>query len=194
MDETNNASVETTTEQTQENAPAENNNPFNFPEGTQAEQTEQTKETAPTVPEKYEFKLPEGLQMTPEIEERFTTLAKQMNLTQEQANGLIDLHSEIMLDAMKQAEVQKNKWAEECQKAGLTTPEKMKAAKLAVDTFDRSGALMREMIESGIAYSPNMQAFLQYIGGILTEDTAHDSKPAAQSKSAADLLFSNSKY
>jgi len=174
-------------------------NPFNFPPAQEGEKApevanegEQTE--APVIPEKYEFNLPEGLTMTPEIESRFTELAKGMKLTQEQANGLIKLHSDIMLDTIRQAENQKNKWAEECHKAGLAAPEKITAAKLAVDTFDDTGKLMGELIESGLAYSPTVQRFLQTIGGYLKEDTAPDSKPAPQAKTAADLLFGNSKY
>jgi len=170
----------------------ENTNPFDFP---QSETTsEETTEEAPVVPEKYSFTLPEGLTMSPEIETRFTELAKGMKLTQEQADGLVKLHSDIMMEAMRSAEKQKNAWVEECQKAGLTTKEKMSAAKLAVDSFDETGKVMQELIESGVAYSPNVQRFLQLIGSYLVEDNAPDSKPAPTARNAADLLFSNSKY
>lgn len=182
---------------------AATDNPFGFPPAAGTEETagtqtantgaEQQPEAA-VIPDKYDFQLPEGLQITPEIETKFTELAKGMKLTQEQANGLIGLHSEIMMDFMKQAEQQKNTWVNECHKAGLSMPEKLKNAKLAVDSFDETGKVMQELIDSGLAYSPNVQRFLQLIGSYLAEDTAPDSKPAAQAKSAADLLFSNSKY
>lgn len=189
---------EGTPENSQSN-PADN--PFNFPstesesntqgtEGTQGTEEEKT----PVVPEKYTFTLPEGLSMSPEIESRFTELAKGMKLTQEQADGLVKLHSDIMMETLRSAEKQKNVWAEECQKAGLTTKEKMSAAKLAIDSFDETGKVMQELIDSGVAYSPNVQRFLQLIGSYLVEDNAPDSKPAPTAKSAADLLFSNSKY
>lgn len=186
-------------------APAATETPFNFPaapEGAKpAEENVASKATneeeqaeTPVVPEKYEFHLPEGLTMTPEIEGQFTEIAKGIGLTQEQADKLVQLHSNIMMDTMRQAEQQKNKWVEACHKEGLSSPEKLTAAKLAVDTFDDTGRLMPMLIESGIAYAPEFQRFLQTIGGYLKEDTAPDSKPAAQAKSAADLLFSNSKY
>lgn len=149
---------------------------------------------APVVPEKYTFELPEGLSMTPEIEGRFTEIAKGLNLTQEQASSLIKLHSDIMMDSVQQAENQKAAWAEECSKAGLSKPENIRLAKLAVDTFDDAGGLMEELIESGIAFSPKMQKFLQTIGGYLVEDNAPDGKQTANSQSAVDILFNNSKY
>ena len=175
--------------------------PFNFPaapEGATPAQenvaSKATNEETPAIPEKYEFHLPEGLTMTPEIEGQFTEIAKGIGLTQEQADKLVQLHSNIMMDTMRQAEQQKNKWVEACHKEGLSSPDKLTAAKLAVDTFDDTGRLMPMLIESGIAYAPEFQRFLQTIGGYLKEDTAPDSKPAPQAKSAADLLFQNSKY
>lgn len=168
--------------------------PFNFPAPPEGEAPKAEEPPKAAAPEKYEFHLPEGLSMTPEIEARFTEIAKGIGLTQEQADGLVKLHSDLMLGAMRQAEEQKIAWANECHRAGLTAPEKIKTAKLAIDIFDDSGKVMQELVESGLAYSPNMQRFLQTIGGYLKEDTAPDSKPAAQAKSAADLLFGNSKY
>jgi len=175
---------------------------FQFPEAeekAEAPAVEETKAEAKeaeetALPEKYEFHLPEGLTLSPEIEQRFTEMAKGLKLTQEQADGLVKLHSDIMLDAMKQAEAQKNAMAQECHKAGLTTPDKLKMAKLAIDTFDDSGEVMQVLIDSGAAYHPAVQRMLQAMGGVLSEDSAPDSKPAAQAKSAAELLFQNSKY
>lgn len=151
-------------------------------------------EQAPVIPEKYEFNLPEGLQLTPEIESQFTEIAKATGMTQEQANGLIKLHSDLMLDVMQQATKQKNAWEAECKKAGLTSPEKLQLAKNIVNTFDNTGEVMRVLVESGAAYHPAVLGMLQEMGSLLQEDSAPDSKPAPQAKSAADLLFGNSKY
>ena len=180
------------------------NNPFGFPTSTTNTEgakdlptgNEQTNDTEGTekVPEKYTFSLPEGLKMSPEIESRFTEIAKGLKLTQEQADGLVKLHSDIMLETMKTAEAQKDSWVKECQKAGLATPDKLDSAKLAVESFDETGKLMDELIQSGLAYSPNMQRFLQLIGSYLKEDNVPDSKSSPSPKNAADLLFNNSSY
>lgn len=163
--------------------------------GLKGETVEANKAEPPAgLPEKYEFHLPEGLAMTPEIEGKFTEIAHKIGLTQEQADGLVQLHSDILLDQMRQVEKQKTAWAQECNKAGLAAPEKIRAAKMAIDTFDDTGALTKELLDSGLAYSPTVQRFLQCIGSYLIEDTAPDSKPAPQPKSAADLLFANSNY
>lgn len=159
-----------------------------------APQETPAEEAKPVVPEKYEFNLPEGLQMTPEIETQFTEIAKATGMTQEQANGLIKLHSDLMLDVMQQATKQKNAWETECKKAGLTSPEKLQLAKNIVNTFDSTGEVMQVLVESGAAYHPAVLRMLQEMGSLLQEDSAPDSKPAPQAKSAADLLFGNSDY
>ena len=196
-DEGNNtAAVETTTQavETQAEAPKENPTEANLGETLTAPQAEQAPVEAPVIPEKYEFNLPEGLQLTPEIESQFTEIAKATGMTQEQANGLIKLHSDLMLDVMQQATKQKNAWEAECKKAGLTSPEKLQLAKNIVNTFDNTGEVMRVLVESGAAYHPTVLRMLQEMGSLLQEDSAPDSKPAPEAKTAADLLFGNSKY
>ncbi len=151
-------------------------------------------ETQQQTPEKYEINLPEGLSMTPEMEKQVTEWAKGLNLTQEQLNGAVKLHSEIMLGAMKAAQEQKEAMAKECIKAGLITDDKMRGVKEVFRAFDTSGKAMQEAVESGILFAPNFMRMLVEMGSALIEDTAPDNKPAAQAKSAADLLFGNSKY
>ncbi len=191
-DEGNNtAAVETTAVETQAPAAEE----VSMGETLTAPQETPTEaEQAPAIPEKYEFNLPEGLQLTPEIENQFTEIAKATSMTQEQANGLIKLHSDLMLDVMQQATKQKNAWEAECKKAGLTSPEKLQLAKNIVNTFDSTGEVMQVLVESGAAYHPAVLRMLQEMGSLLQEDSAPDSKPAPEAKTAADLLFGNSKY
>lgn len=145
------------------------------------------------VPKEYQFTLPEGLTITPELTKEFTDIAHEAKLTQAQADSLVKMHADLMMGFQRQAEEMKNQWAKECEKQGLTTPENIRAAKLAVDTFG-GGKVMQALIESGVAYNPDVQRFLQNIGHLMSEDTAPDGKPSVPEKSAADLLFSNSKY
>ncbi len=146
----------------------------------------------PVIPDVYEFNLPEGLTVSDEQKEAFTAVAKEARMTQEQANSLLKMHADIVMEQQRQAEEIKNQWMNECAKQGLNTPENLAAAKIAVDTFG-GGDAMNALIESGAAYHPAVQAFLQRIGHLLKEDNAPDGKAAAQ-QTAADLLFGNSKY
>ena len=168
---------------------ANDNNPFKFPEGN----LENNQTNEPVVPDKYIFDLPEGIQLTDELEKQFTDIAKGAKLTQEQASSLIKLHSDILLDFQRQADKVRNEWADECKKQGLTSPENIRAAKIAIDTFG-GGECMQALIESGAAYNPAVQKMLQNIGHLLSEDNAPDGAHAGKETSTADLLFANSKY
>lgn len=145
------------------------------------------------VPDKYTFNLPEGLSMTPELEEKFTKIAKEAGITQAQADGLVKMHADIVTGIMKQAEDQKNAWADECRKEGLCTPENLAKAKLTIDTFG-GGKVMSALVDSGVVFNPDVQRFLQNIGDLIKEDNAPDGKPTMPAKNAADLLFPNSAY
>ena len=53
---------------------------------------------------------------------------------------------------------------------------------------------MQALVESGVAYNPAVQRFLQNIGSLLQEDTVPDGKSVGGKSNAEDLLFPNSKY
>ena len=166
--------------------------PSNPPDGQQETPPENPfgfQQEAPVVPDAYEFNLPEGLTISDEQKEAFSAVAKEAKMTQEQANSLLKMHADIVMEQQRQAEEIKNQWMNECAKQGLNTPA---AAKIAVDTFG-GGDAMNALIESGAVYHPAVQAFLQRIGHLLKEDNAPDGKAATQ-QTAADLLFANSKY
>lgn len=169
--------------------------PSNPPDGRQETPPENPfgfQQQEPVVPETYEFNLPEGLTVSDEQKEAFTAVAKEAKMTQKQANSLLKMHADIVMEQQRQAEEIKNQWMNECAKQGLNTPENLAAAKIAVDTFGGDDA-MNALIESGAAYHPAVQEFLQRIGHLLKEDNAPDGKAATQ-PSAADVLFANSKY
>lgn len=148
---------------------------------------------ASAIPDKYEFKLAEGLEIAPAVAEEFTGIAKELGLTQSGVDKLVDLHGRLMLETVKAAEAQRDSWAEECSKQGLATPQAMANAKLAVDTFG-GGEAMKILIDTGAAWHPAIQKMLQNIGSLLQEDNGADGKPAGQKPSAADMMFPNSKY
>jgi len=145
------------------------------------------------VPEKYTFNLPEGLQMTEELEGRFTTIAKEAGLTQAQADSLIKMHADIVTGIQEQAMQIKNEWATQCKQEGLTEPANLRAAKLAVETFGGAEA-MSALVDSGVCFNPAVQRMLQQIGKLMQEDNTPDGASTTKEQNAADLLFGNSKY
>lgn len=146
------------------------------------------------VPAEYEFNLGEGLEISDELKAQFSAVAKSAKMTQSQADALMKMHSDVMLDAIKQAEDQRNGWAAECEKQGLISPENIGYARAAVDTFGGS-EVMQVLVQTGAANHPAVLKMLQTIGSMIAEDKVPDgqqSKP--QQGNTADILFANSKY
>jgi hypothetical protein len=132
-------------------------------------------------------------ELAPAVAEEFTGIARELGLTQEGVDKLVDLHGRLMLESVKAAEAQRTGWADECAKQGLATDQGMANARLAVKTFGGSAA-MDALIQTGAAWHPAVQKFLQNIGSLLQEDNGTDGKPAGKNPSAADMMFPNSKY
>lgn len=145
------------------------------------------------VPENYEFNLGEGLTISDEMKTQLTEIAKGANISQKTMDALLKMHSDVMLDAMRQAADQQNNWAQECAKQGLCTPENLALAKLAVTTFGGSGA-MDILVQTGAANHPAVQKMLQTIGLLLQEDNAPEGTNPQAKTNLEDLLFQNSKY
>lgn len=151
-------------------------------------------EGAPQVPENYEFNLGEGLTITDEQKAAFTAIAKEAKLTQDQADGLLKMHSEILSGYMHEAEEAVEKNIAECQKLGLTTKENLGYAKAAVDMFGGSDA-MQVLVDTGAINHPAVCKLFVNIGQLISEDNPPDSHVGGgKTVRPEDVLFPNSKY
>lgn len=151
-------------------------------------------EGAPQVPESYEFNLGEGLTITDEQKAAFTAIAKEANLTQAQADGLLKMHSEILSGYMHEAEEAVEKNIAECQKLGLTSKENLGYAKAAVDMFGGSDA-MQVLVDTGAINHPAVCKLFVNIGQLISEDNPPDSHVGGgKTVRPEDVLFPNSKY
>lgn len=100
---------------------------------------EETKATEPVVPEAYEFKMPEGVELDTVAADEFTVIAKELKLTQEQAQKVADIGAK---QAQRQAEAhakQVEAWTEAVKTdkeiGGDALPENLAIARKALDTF-----------------------------------------------------------
>ena len=143
------------------------------------------------VPEKYEFNLPEGMSISDELKSRFTEVAKSAKLTQEQADSLLKMHADTMMEVNGQAEAMANTWAEESNKQGLLAPEKIGLANEALNLFGTK-ELKNLLVDSGVANHPEVLTFLQRIGGLIHEDTPVSGGNVASQPEVS--YFPNSKY
>lgn len=63
----------------------------------------------------------------------------------------------------------KRQWAEKCRKAGLITPEKLKKARFAVETFDDTGDAMKVLVKTGAIYNKAVLQLFVTLGGLVAE-------------------------
>lgn len=146
-------------------------------------------------PEKYVFNLGEGLTISEEQQTALTEIARNANMNQETLDALLKMHSDIMLDTIRQAENQRNEWAKQCHEQGLADKVHIGYAKKCIETFG-GGEAMQALVDTGAANHPAVQRMLQRIGELITEDNGGggDGKPPAQQIKDADLIFPNSQY
>lgn len=173
-------------------------------EGTTASGDQQgTEEQAKPAgaPESYaEFTLPEGISLDKAALEGFTPLAKDLNLSQEQAQKVVDLYAQKMLPQIQQAFAdQKAQMVEGWLQASIKDQDiggarfdaSVSTARKALDAFG-TPALKAALDESGLGNHPELIRLLANIGNRISEDaTASTTSATTGSRSAAEILYGN---
>jgi len=148
-------------------------------------------------PEKYEvFKVPEGVELDADTLTEFEGAAREMDLSQENAQRLVDFGAKIIqAEATEQAENRKvtlEEWEKE-----IEADEEFGGDKLE-ETLDRGRRVVKEhgsaelhqLIEvTGLGSNPHLLRFLAKVDKALGEDRVVDGKPAPQKKDAATVLY-----
>jgi len=149
-------------------------------------------------PEKYgDFKLPEGIAIAPEILGKFTGVAKELNLTQEQAQKLVELTSENAIAKAKAQdaalEQQKQSWIkglkEDKEYGGDKYNETVERAKRTFKAF--GNAELKTILDSSmLGDHPVILKLFATIDRKIGEDKVVDGKPpAATERSAAEVIY-----
>lgn len=152
-------------QQAQDSAPAEN------AEGEQGD----AEATAEGAPEQYEFVAPEGNEYAAEIIADFSEIAKELNLTQDAAQKLLDkMAPSIEARQTQQVEQIRNEWAAQAQVdkefGGEKLQENLAVAKKALDNFG-TPELRALLNESGLGNNPEVIRFMFRAGKAISEDT-----------------------
>lgn len=149
-------------------------------------------------PEKYEaFTLPEGVEMTSEQTEAFSALAKELNLTQEQAQKLAEYGGNMLVKAKPDdaaiVEQAKEVWGKETKAdkeiGGDKLAENLAVAKKTLETFG-TPALKDLLNKSGMGNHPEVIRLFYKVGKQIGEDNVLISggRPSS-SENAADKLY-----
>jgi hypothetical protein len=164
------------------------------------------------VPESYgDFEFPEGFGPDDEITTQFKELAKGMNLTQKQAQKLVDLQVESVKRALAPEQIsdsvleawdtiidnQRTSWSKQLRSdkdlGGVNLDSNLKIANRTLAQFG-SPALKEALKESGWSSNPELVRLLVRVGGAISEDSLGagiDNTGISREKSAAVKLYPN---
>jgi hypothetical protein len=146
-------------------------------------------------PEKYEFKLPDGIQLDDKGTAAFSEVAKELNLSQEAAQKVLDKMGPVIAGRHAETLTQvKTQWVEAAQTdkefGGEKLSENLAVAKKALDTFG-SPEFRTLLNESGLGNHPEMIRMMFRAGKAISEDKfvpAGSGSPKG-AKSLADALY-----
>lgn len=160
----------------------------------QEQQQEQKQEAQGGAPEQYEaFNVPEGVTVDEQAMQDFTSLAKELNLSQASAQKLIDFQTQFQTAAAaklqqeidKATQAENNAWKEETLKT--FKPEEIQDA---VRGFRSAPKEVQQILAAG-GYD-NHKAFVEFfrdVGRAIKEDKFETGRAGQKEKSAANVLY-----
>ncbi len=150
-------------------------------------------DSAQTAPEKYEFKAPEGQGFEPSVIDAYSEVAKELNLSQENAQKILDKVSPALAKAQQTAaETQFAKWAEDARAdkefGGDNFDANLATAKKALDAYGSKelGDMLRT---TGLGNHPEVIRLLVKVGKSVSEDTFVRGAEATPQQNAAARLY-----
>lgn len=164
------------------------------------EESETESESEDGVPENYEFQVPEGLELDKELSDKFTDVAKELGLNNEQANKVVGLYAEKVMDMQKAQTEAWNKqvsdWASELKSdpdfGGAKFEENAEIARMAINKFG-GDELKQALNDTGLGNHPAFVKWAYKIGMAMSEDSfSTEEQNQGEKKSSAVGLYRNS--
>ncbi|MEG9636305.1 peptidase [Enterobacter asburiae] len=172
----------------QDDKPADGDKPAEKPDGK-----DQKQEGAP---EKYEFQAAEGQELDGAALEQFEPIARELNLSNEQAQKMVDLYGTKILPMVQQQQAeawqaQTEQWAADVKAdkeiGGDKLTANLSAAQRALDLF--GGPVLKEYLNTtGLGNHPDLVKAFVKIGKAMSEDGMVDGSNQGQ-RSAAEVLY-----
>lgn len=171
----------------QEDKPADGDKP--------AEESDDEKQKQEGAPEKYEFTAGEGVELDTEALKDFEPVARELNLTNEQAQKLVDAYPKILAGVQqRQAEAwqaQTEQWAADVKAdkeiGGDKLTANLSAAQRALDLFG-TPKLKEYLNTTGLGNHPDLVKTFVKIGKSMSEDGMVNGSNQGQ-RSAAEVLY-----
>lgn len=162
-----------------------------------AEKSDDEKQKHEGAPEKYEFTAGEGVELDTEALKDFEPVARDLNLTNEQAQKLVNAYPKILAGVQqRQAEAwqaQTEQWASDVKAdkeiGGDKLTANLSAAQRALDLFG-TPELKEYLNTTGLGNHPDLVKTFVKIGKAMSEDGMVDGSNQGQ-RSAAEVLYGN---
>ncbi|HHH4559590.1 TPA: peptidase [Enterobacter roggenkampii] len=146
-------------------------------------------------PEKYEFQAAEGVELDTEALKDFEPVARDLNLTNEQAQKLVDAYPKILAGVQQRQEeawqAQTEQWAADVKAdkeiGGDKLTANLIAAQRALDQFG-TPELKEYLNTTGLGNHPDLVKTFVKIGKAMSEDGMVDGSNQGQ-RSAAEVLY-----
>lgn len=159
--------------------------------------TTENQSQAEVAPEKYEFKAPEGTNLDASVIDAYSEVAKELNLSQEKAQKVIDKVAPLIqarqIEQVNQASI---KWSEEAKAdkefGGDKFAENMSVTKKAYDQF-ASPALKQMLEETKLGNNPEVIRMFYQVGKAMSEDTFIGGSPKG-AKDQGEVNYAKSLY
>ena len=117
------------------------------------------------VPEKYEFDLPEDLEIDPAVNTELQAALKEAKLPPDQAKKLVNLHVKTVRAQQEAFDRTLQSWSDETMTAlGDTAPEVFGHAKAALERFDKQGKIRELLNSSGLGNRVEFVRLFEQIG------------------------------
>lgn len=172
---------------------AEQNDKADKQDGEKPEEKDEQKPEG--APEKYEFQAGEGVELDAEALKDFEPVARELNLTNEQAQKLVDAYPKILAGVQQRQteawQAQTEQWAADVKAdkevGGDKLTANLSAAQRALDQFGTPE--LREYLDgTGLGNHPELvKAFIK-VGKAMSEDGVITGKESGQ-RSAAEVLY-----
>lgn len=175
---------------------------------TEGKEGDQPDKPKVEVPEKYEFKLPEGQELDAALLEKATPLLKEAGLTNDQANKLAPLVTEIKQQITEQAQQQQlDHWVAQNEtwigqiKAdkelgatesvlGETKTLCARAISAYTDSPEEAQAVRKALADTYAGNNPSLVRFFRRVGNSVSEDQViRTGQPAGEVKDVAQKLY-----
>ena len=162
---------------------------------TDATSTQDAKPTEPVVPEAYDLKMPEGVELDQAATTEFTAIAKELKLDQAAAQKLADIGAKM---AQRQADAHAQlveTWTEQVKTdkeiGGDKLAENFGVARKAIDTFG-SPELKALLNSTGLGNHPEVVKLAFKVGKAISEDGFVSGSPKGNTTNdPAKKLFPN---